>query len=63
VNGDRLRLSPAGMTMMMCSDELMQQERALTVALQETYTYRITGQSLELFDDDRLVARFESRYL
>jgi heat shock protein HslJ len=51
------------MTMMMCSDELMQQERALTVALQETYTYRITGQSLELFDDDRLVARFESRYL
>jgi heat shock protein HslJ len=63
VNGDRLRLSPAGMTMMMCSDELMQQERALTAALQETSTYRITGQSLELFDGDRLVARFESRYL
>jgi heat shock protein HslJ len=51
------------MTMMMCPDELMQQERALTKALQDTSTYRITGQSLELFDGERLVARFESRYL
>ena len=63
VTGDQLRLSPAGMTMMMCPDELMQQERALTKALQDTSTYRITGQSLELFDGERLVARFESRYL
>jgi heat shock protein HslJ len=63
VTGDQLRLSPTGMTMVMCPEELMQQERALTTALRETSTYRITGQSLELFDGERLVARFESRYL
>jgi putative lipoprotein len=61
--GDQLRLSPTGMTMMMCPEELMQQERALTTALRETSTYRVTGQSLELFDGEQLVARFESRYL
>jgi heat shock protein HslJ len=46
---------------MMCPDELMEQERALIAALQATSRYRITGRSLELFDDGRLVARFESR--
>jgi putative lipoprotein len=61
VTGDQLRLSPTGTTMMMCPDELMEQERALIAALQATSRYRITGRSLELFDDDRLVARFESR--
>jgi len=63
VTEDQLRLSPTGMTMMMCPDDLMQQERALTTALRETTTYRISGQSLDLFDGERLVARFESRYL
>jgi hypothetical protein len=38
-------------------------ERALTTALRATSTYRITDQSLELFDGERLVARFESRCL
>lgn len=63
LTGDQLRFSPLGMTMMMCTDELMQQEQRLTGALQATTRCRVQAQVLELFAGERMVARFESRYL
>ncbi|HEY6627393.1 MAG TPA: META domain-containing protein [Acidimicrobiia bacterium] len=59
VTGDQLRISPLAMTMMMCSEDLMRQEQALTAALEAATGYRISGRSLELFDGEQIVARFE----
>ncbi len=58
---DELRFSSLGTTRMMCSEELMRQESAMTMALEATSAYRIMGLSLELLDGDRMVARFEAR--
>jgi heat shock protein HslJ len=59
VTGDQLRISPLATTMMMCSEDLMRQEQALTAALEAATGYRISGRSLELFEGERIVARFE----
>jgi putative lipoprotein len=57
----RLHLTPGGMTMMACPDELMRQEQAFLEALKAATGYRITGQTLELLEGDgRVLARFVS---
>lgn len=61
--GDRLTFSPAATTMMLCPDELMRQERAVTAALAATSSYRIAGQVLELLDGSAVVVRLEAQYL
>ena len=58
--GYGLTLEPNGMTMMACPDPAMQQETAFLAALKATKSYRIEGATLELLDQDRVVARFES---
>jgi heat shock protein HslJ len=60
VDGPRLTLKPGGMTMMYCSEELMEQERAFIAALEATSSYIIEGDVLHLRDGDRALARFES---
>lgn len=60
VKGDAIHFNPAGMTMMMCPDPVMKQERALVDALQATTSYRIEGSQLELLDGDRVAARFQA---
>lgn len=48
------------MTMMACPEPLMAQERNFTDALRATKTYRISGQTLELRNGDRVVASFRA---
>ena len=61
LDGDHLTLRPGGMTMMYCSESLMEQERAFVAALSATTSYVIDGETLELRDGDRSLAQFESR--
>jgi putative lipoprotein len=60
LDGSRLRLNPAGLSMMMCPDTLMKQEKAFVAALKATTGYRIVGDRLELRDGDRVLARFRA---
>lgn len=55
-----LALSPGGMTLMACPDDVTAQERAFLDALRAAKRYRIEGGTLELFDGERPVARFAS---
>jgi uncharacterized lipoprotein YbaY/heat shock protein HslJ len=56
-----LRFGGVGSTMMACA-EGMDTERAFLDALGETTRYEIRGETLSLFADDRLLARFEAVY-
>ena len=59
--GSELRFSGTAATRMFCQ-ETMEQEQALFQALEATATYKIIGETLELYDvTGRLLARFESR--
>jgi heat shock protein HslJ len=56
-----LLLTPGGMTMMACPEDLMRQEQAFLEALKAATGYRITGVSLELLDcDGQVLARLVS---
>lgn len=55
---DTLRLVPSGTTMMACADDSMLQEGDFLSALKMTTGYRITGDTLELRNGDRVLARF-----
>ena len=57
VGADTLRLVPSGTSMMMCPDELMHQESDFVSALKRTTGYRISGDTLELRNGDRVLAR------
>jgi heat shock protein HslJ len=50
VDGDIIKIAPAGMTMMACENALMVQETAVLDALPQARTFKITGQVLQLFD-------------
>lgn len=63
VAADRLTFSPAATTMMLCTDDLMRQERAVTEALAATTAYRIVGQVLELLDGSTVLARLQAQHL
>ncbi|HQT01421.1 MAG TPA: META domain-containing protein [Thiobacillus sp.] len=57
----QLTLGPMASTRMACTPELMAQESALHSAFSRTTGYRIDGNTLELRDDDNVLARFTSR--
>jgi putative lipoprotein len=58
LGADTLRFVPAGTSMMMCPEELMQQESDFLSALKMTTVYKISGDTLELRNGDRVLARF-----
>ena len=55
---DTVTFAPAGTTMMACPEELMQQESDFVSALKMTTSYRISGDTLELRNGERVLARF-----
>jgi heat shock protein HslJ len=49
VDGSSLRItSPIGTTLMMCEEDVMQQERAFLGALETSKSYKISGNTLEI---------------
>ncbi|BCW99620.1 MAG: hypothetical protein KatS3mg024_2447 [Armatimonadota bacterium] len=59
VTGDSLKFSPMARTLMAGPPELMKQEDALMSALEKTASYKITKETLRLFDSaGRELARF-----
>jgi heat shock protein HslJ len=61
-DGGSLSFSAMGATMMACA-EGMETEQAFLKALSETTRATISGQFMELYADDLLLARFEAIYL
>ncbi len=60
LEGDRLKFSAMGSTMMMCP-EGMEQERAFLKMLESVARYRISGEALTLADDNgRAIAKFRA---
>ena len=53
-----LKVVPGGTTMMMCPEGLMHQEGDFVSALQMTTSYAIAGDTLELRNGERVLARF-----
>lgn len=63
LSGDKLTFSQMAGTMMAC-DEGMEYEKALHEALLKVASWRIEGETLDLYDESgSLIAHFESRYL
>lgn len=62
VENDSLSFSGMGSTMMACPDG-MDTEQAFLAALGNTNRYTISGLFLELYQDDKLLARLEAIYL
>ena len=58
LNAGALKFAPGGTTMMACPGELMQQESDFVTALTMTSGYRIDGNTLELRNGERVLARF-----
>jgi putative lipoprotein len=61
VAAGKLKLTPGGSTMMMCPEELMRQESDFIAALEMTTNYRLDGDTLELRNGERVLARFMTR--
>jgi copper homeostasis protein (lipoprotein) len=61
--GNTLTFSAIGSTMMACPQASMDRERDFLSALDATTRYAISGLFLELYAEDRLLARFEAVYL
>lgn len=62
IDGDKLTFSAMGSTMMACP-EGMDTEQAFLGALGQTTRYTISGQFLQIYADDQLLARLEAVYL
>ena len=62
LEGDALNFSAMGSTMMLCPQG-MDTERAFLDALGSATHYRISGLFMELYADDKLLARLEAVYL
>lgn len=61
VSAGTLRIGPLASTRMACPPAMMEQEATLTAAFDRPSNYRITGETLTLFDGDKTLARFEAR--
>jgi copper homeostasis protein (lipoprotein) len=61
-DGETLSFSPLGSTMMACPQG-MDTEQAFLAALGATTRFEISGQFLELYAEDQLLARLEAVYL
>lgn len=53
-----LQFTPGGMTMKMCAQPLMEQERALVGAIKATTNYKIDGDALQLLNGTQPLAQF-----
>ena len=53
-----LQFSPGPMTMKACADPVMQQEQAMLAAMKGTTAYQISGNTLELKNGEKVVAKF-----
>lgn len=62
VEGDALRIGPLAATRMACPQG-MEDETSFLEALDSATRFRIDGETLELYDDTGLLARFESRFI
>ncbi len=62
VDGDSVRFTHVATTRMRCPQG-MEQEGAFVAALEAANRAVVSGEQLRLYDGDRLLARFESRYL
>ena len=60
LSGDSLHFKPMAMTRMACREPLMKQEQALADAFAATNGYKLVGNTLELRDGERVLARFRS---
>jgi len=56
-----LQFTPAGMTMKMCPQPLMEQEQALVAAIKATTNYHIDGDALELLNGTQPLAQFVAK--
>jgi putative lipoprotein len=56
------KLVPGGTAMMACAMDLMQQESDFVAALTMATGYRVSGDSMELLNADRVLARFVAVY-
>lgn len=61
MENQKLSFTGLGSTMMACIDG-METEQAFLLALGETNRFEVSGQFLQLFKDDRSLARFEAVY-
>jgi copper homeostasis protein (lipoprotein) len=61
LDADTLKLAPTGTTMMACPEALMQQESDFVSALKMTTSYKVSGDTLELRNGDRVLARFTAQ--
>ena len=61
VSAGTLRIGPLASTRMACPPAMMEQETTLTATFDRPSSYRITGETLTLFDGDTVLARFEAR--
>lgn len=59
--GDCLSFGPLATTRKMCAG-IMEQEQAFFKALDATTRYQIDGESMDLFADEKLLARFVAVY-
>lgn len=55
-----LQFTPAGTTMKMCSPAVVQQEQAFLAALKATTKYKIEGDTLELMNNEQVLAKFQA---
>jgi heat shock protein HslJ len=63
VQGESVHFTGTAATRMFCQEN-MEQEGAFLHAIEATASYKIVGETLELYDSNGvLLARFESRYL
>ena len=53
-----LQFTPGAMTMKACAELVMQQEQALLAAMKGTTAYQINGNTLELRNRDKVLAKF-----
>lgn len=64
INGDSLRFNNMASTLMACLPAGSDTEKNFLSALKAAATQRISGETLELRDQDgKVIARFESRYM
>lgn len=58
LNGEKLKILPGPSTMMAGPEPLMKQEQEFVQMLMKVKAYRVTGQTLELLDGERVIAKF-----
>jgi putative lipoprotein len=59
LSGSSLNIAPGPQTLIGASQELMDQERALSTALKETTSYRLMDGRLDLLKGSEVIARFQ----